>query len=173
MDTKEITEDHDEPEEEGEVDLEAKLISALEELHKERKKNKLLKKELSRIREETQDSIISEEVKQAYLDLKVHLEEAKVIEESLRKQLEENEEIQEEFEKEIVVLRRKLQKENIKQNFNKSTKILNQIIDSQRPIHDKTGLGYNQKDDELGSSSKIEKDDKKSYVDIVRENCDP
>ena len=53
----------------------------------------LLKKELSKIREDTQDSIISEEVKQAYLDLKVHLEEAKVIEESLRKQLEENEEI--------------------------------------------------------------------------------
>ena len=40
----------------------------------------LLKKELSRIREDTQDSTISEEVKQAYLDLKVHLEEAKVIE---------------------------------------------------------------------------------------------
>ena len=37
----------------------------------------LLKKELSRIREDTQDSIISEEVKQAYLDLKIHLEEAK------------------------------------------------------------------------------------------------
>ena len=50
---------------------------------------------------------------------------------------------------------------------------MNQIIDSRRPIHDKTRLGYNQKDDELGSSSKIRKDDKKSYVDIVRENCEP
>jgi hypothetical protein len=65
MDTKEIIEDYDEPEEEGEVDLEAKLISALEELHKERKKNKLLKKEQSRIREDTQDSTIFEEVQQA------------------------------------------------------------------------------------------------------------
>jgi hypothetical protein len=58
------------------------------------------------------------------------LEEAKVIEESLRKQLEENEEIQEELEKEIVILRRKIQKETIKQNFNKRIEILNQIIDS-------------------------------------------
>ena len=77
-----------------------------------------------------------------------------------------------------MVLRRKLQKENIKQNFDKSTKTLNQIINSQRPIHDKKRLGYNQKDVELGSSSKTRKDDKKSYVDIVkepckRENCEP
>ena len=50
MDTKETTDDHDESEEEGEVDLEAKLIRSLEELNKERKKNKLLKKELSRIK---------------------------------------------------------------------------------------------------------------------------
>ena len=105
------------------------------------------------------------------MDLKVKLEEAKMIEESLRKQLEEKEEIQVELEKEIVVLRRKLQKENIKQNFDKSTEILNQIINSQRPIHDKIGLGYNQKDVELGSSSKTGKDDKRSYVDIVRESC--
>ena len=170
MDAKEVTIDHDESEEEGEVDLEGELISALEELHKERKKNKLLKKELSRIREDIQDSTSSKELKQSYLDLKVQWEEAKVIEESLRKQLEEKGEIQVELEKEIVVLRRKLQKENTKQSFNKSTKILNQIIDSQRPIHDKTGLGYNQRNDELGSSSKTIKDYKKSYMDIVKEN---
>ena len=173
MDTKETTDDHDESEEEGEVDLEEELISSLEELNKERKKNKLLKKELSRIREDTQNSTMFEEVKQAYLDLKVHLEEAKVIEESLRKRLEEKEEIQEELEKEIVMLKRKLQKETIKQNFDKSTKILNQIIDSQRSIHDKTSLGYNKKLDELGSSSKMGKGDKRSHVDIAKENCEP
>ena len=72
----------------------------------------LLKKELSRIREDIQDSTISKEVKQAYLDLKVQLEEDKLIEESLRKQLDKKGEIQEEMENEIVVLRRKLQKEN-------------------------------------------------------------
>ena len=50
MDAKEVVEEHDESEEGGVVDLEVELVSALEELHKERKKNKLLKKELSGIR---------------------------------------------------------------------------------------------------------------------------
>ena len=48
---------------------------------------------------------------------------------------------------------------------------MNQIINSQRPTLDKIGLGYNRKDAKLGSSSKIGKDDKRSYVDIVRESC--
>jgi septation ring formation regulator EzrA len=73
-----------------------------------RKKNKLLKNELSRIKEDIQNSISSKELKQVYLDLKVKWEEAKMIEESLRKQLEEKEEMQAKLEKEIVVLRRTL-----------------------------------------------------------------
>ena len=93
----------------------------LEELNKEGKKKKLLKKELSKIKESSQDSTFSEEIKKAFMDQKFKIEEAKMIEESLRKQLEEKEEIQVELEKEIVVLKRKLQKENIKQNFDKST----------------------------------------------------
>ena len=86
------------------------------------------------------------------MDLKIKLEEAKMIEESLRKQLKEKEGIQIELEKEIVSLRRKLQKESIKQKFDKSTEILDQIINNQRPIHDKSGLGYNQRNLEMGSS---------------------
>ena len=96
---KKTTDDYDESKEEGEVDLEAKLISALEELAKERKKNKLLKKELSKIEESTQNTTILEEIKKSLMDLKVKLEDAKMIEESLRKQLEEKEEIQVELEK--------------------------------------------------------------------------
>ena len=49
-------------------------------------------------------------------------------------------------------------------------KKLNQIIDSQRPIYDKAALEYNQQNDQLGSYSKTTKDDKKSYMDIVKEN---
>ena len=48
------------------------------------------------------------------MDLKVKFEECKMIEESLRKQLKEKEGMQIELEKEIMVLIRKLQKENIK-----------------------------------------------------------
>ena len=80
-------------------------------MHKERKKNKLLKKELNKIKEYIQNSTSSKELKQAYLDLKVQWEEAQVIEELIRKQLEEKEEIQVELEEEIVVLRRRLQTE--------------------------------------------------------------
>ena len=45
--------------------------------------------------------------------------------------------------------------------------MLNQIINS---LHDKLGLGYNQRNPEMGSSSKARKYDKRSYIDIVRES---
>ena len=129
------------------MDLEEELISSLEELHKERKKNKLLKKELGQAKESTQDITTPEEMKKAFMDLKGKLEEAKMTEESLREQLEEREEMEEEFEKEIVSLRRNLEKENIKQKFDKSTEILNRNINSQRPIDGKSGLGYCKEDE--------------------------
>ena len=94
--------------------LEGGLISALQELEKERKKNKLPMKELSKIKERTQDITNSEETKKSLMDLKVKLEEVKMIEEPLREQLEEKERIQMELENEIVSLRRKLHRENIK-----------------------------------------------------------
>ena len=68
IDTKEILDNHEGSEEEGEVDLEGELISALEELDKERKKNKLLKKELNKIKESTQDSNNSKVIKKAFMD---------------------------------------------------------------------------------------------------------
>ena len=70
------------------MDLEGELISSLDELEKERKKNKQLKKELSKIKEIIQGSINPEETKKVFIDIKVKLEEAKIIEETLRKQLE-------------------------------------------------------------------------------------
>ena len=73
------------------------------------------------------------------------------------------------MENEIVSLRGKLQSKDIKHNFDKSTKILDQIISSQRSVYDKSGLGYNQKYMKMGSSSKITENDKRSYAEIVRE----
>ena len=87
---------------------------------------------MSKIKESIQDSINPEETKKAFIDLKVKLEEAKVIEEKLREQLEEKERIQVEMENEMVSLRGKLQSKGIKQNFKNNTKILDQIISSQR-----------------------------------------
>ena len=71
------------------MDLEGELISALSELKKERKKNKQLKEELNKMKESVQASINPQETKKVFMDLKVELEEAKMIEETSRKQLEE------------------------------------------------------------------------------------
>ena len=80
-----IENNEDDSEEEGEVDLEGELISSLSELKKERKKNKQLKEELSKMKESIQDSISPEETKKVFIDLRVKLEEANMIEETLRK----------------------------------------------------------------------------------------
>ena len=82
------------------------------------------------------------------------------------------------MENEIVSLRGKLQSKDIKQNFDNSTKILDQIISSQRSVYDKSGLGYNQNNTKMGSSYMVTKNDKRSYVDIIRESikkeyCEP
>ena len=130
------------------MNLEAELINSLKELRKVRKENKLLEKELGQVKESTQDITIAGEMRKDSMDLRAKLEESKVTKESLREQLEEKEETQEELEREIVPLRRNLEKENIKQKFDKSTETLNQIINSQRPIHDKLGLGYNKEYEE-------------------------
>jgi hypothetical protein len=67
------------------VDLEAELISALSDLKRERRKNKSLKEELIKLKEGSQNpNKNSEEVQQIIINLKVQLEEAKVIEETLK-----------------------------------------------------------------------------------------
>ena len=53
-----IENNQDDCEEEGEVNLEGGLISALCDLKKERKKNKQLKEELSKMKEGIQDQLI-------------------------------------------------------------------------------------------------------------------
>ena len=97
-----IENNEDNCEEQGEVNLEGELISALCDLEKERNKNKQLKEELSKMKESIQDSINPEETKKVFIDLKFKLEKARMIEETLRKQLEEKERIQVELENERV-----------------------------------------------------------------------
>ena len=82
------------------------------------------------------------------------------------------------MENELVSLRQKLHSKNNKQNFDNSTKILDQIISSQWSAYDKSGLGYNQNDVEMGSISKMIENDKRSYVKTVKESikkedCEP
>jgi chromosome segregation ATPase len=147
LETQEETTENNEGdyEEEGEVNLEEELISALSDLRIARKKNKSLKEELSKLKEGFQNPRKnSEEAKQTIIDLRIQLEEAKVIEETLKRQLEEKKKITENLEAEIVSLRKELQKKDIQLNFGNSTKILDEIICNKKPFYDKSGLGYKQ-----------------------------
>jgi hypothetical protein len=96
--------------------------------------------------------------------LKVQIEEDKRIEEALKEQLEEKDKIIGNLEAEIVTLRKDIQKKNM-QN---SSKVLDDIISSQKSHLDKSGLGYNQT--EKGSSSKTteQETNPKGYAETIK-----
>ena len=81
------------------------------------------------------------------------------------------------MENEIVSLKGKLQSKD-KHNFDNSTKILDQIISSERSVYDKSGLGYNQNNTKMGSGLIVTENDKRSYGEIItesvkKEDCEP
>jgi hypothetical protein len=96
--------------------------------------------------------------------LNVQIEKDKRIEEALKEQLEEKDNIIGNLEAEIVTLRKDIQKKNM-QN---SSKVLDDIINSQKSHFDKFGLGYNQT--EKGSRSKTTKKETnpKSYAETIK-----
>jgi hypothetical protein len=94
-------------------------------------------------------------------NLKVQIEEDKIIEEALKEQLEEKDKIIGNLEAEIVTLRKDLQKKNMHNN----SKILDDIISSNKSHHHKFGLGKNQI--EKGSSSKTK--EQETYLKIFAE----
>ena len=108
------------------------MLSIIEVIRRENKKNKKLQVELDK-KEDTQ------ELEQMIRNLKVQIEEDKRIEEALKEHLEEKDKIIGNLDAEIVTLRKDLQKKNMQNN----SKVLDDIISSQKPHHDKTKLGYN------------------------------
>jgi hypothetical protein len=97
-------------------------------------------------------------------NLKIQIEEDKIIEEALKEKIEGRDKIIENLEAEIVTLRNDLQKKNMQNN----SKVLNDIISSQMPNHDKSRIRYNQI--EKGSSSKTTKQETypKSYAETIK-----
>jgi hypothetical protein len=140
--------------EEAEVEFREELMCAIEVIIREKKKNKKLQEELDK-KEDTQ------EPEQMVTKLKVQIEEDKRIEEALKEQLEEKDRIIGNLEVEIVTLRKDIQKKNMQNN----SKVLDDIINSQKSHFEKTGLGYNQT--EKGSSSK--KTEQETYPKIYAE----
>ena len=129
-------------------------MSAIEVIKREKKKNKKLQAKIDK-KEDTQ------ELEQMITNVKVQIEEDKRIEEALKEQLEGKDMIIGNLEAEIVTLRKDIQKKNM-QN---SSKVLDDIISSQKSYLDKTRLGYNQT--EKGSSSTMT--NKETYPKIYAE----
>jgi chromosome segregation ATPase len=91
------------------VNLEVELISSLSDLRITRKKNKSLNEELSKFKEGFQNpNKNSKGAKDTIIDLRIQLEEAKVVEETFKRQLEENKKIIENLEAEIISIRKEL-----------------------------------------------------------------
>jgi hypothetical protein len=112
-------------------------MCAIEVIRREKNKNKKLQAELDKKKD-------TRELEQMITKLKVQIEEDKRIEEALKEQLEEKDMIIGNLEAEIVTLRKDIQKKNM-QN---SSKVLNDIISSQKSHLDKSGLGYRKKRDQ-------------------------
>ena len=107
-------------------------MSAIEVIRREKKKNKKLQVELDKKKN-------TQELEQMITKLKVQIEEDKRIDEKIKEQLEERDMIIENLEEEIVTLRKDLKNKNMQNN----SKVFDDIINSQKPHHVKTGLGYN------------------------------
>jgi hypothetical protein len=134
-------------------------------LRKYKRKNKSLKEQLLDYKEEqkSREEEVSKSIKkieQIIVDLKTQLQEAKRIEEVLSKQLNDKEKNCEKLEVEIVLLRRKLEKGTNLSKLESSSKILDDILNSQRPSSNKAGLGYDHKETNKGSKYGIQKSDK-------------
>jgi hypothetical protein len=132
-------------------------MHAIEVIRREKKKNKKLQVELDK-KEDTQ------ELEQMITNLKVQIEEDKRIEKALKEQLDEKDKIIGNLEAEIVTLRKDLQKKNMQNNSN----ILDEIINSKKSHHDKSGLGYNQTEKRSLSKTKEQETYPKSYAETIK-----
>jgi hypothetical protein len=132
-DKEDSEEAYEEEIEEAEVDFREELMSAIEVIKREKKKNKKLQVEIDKKKD-------TQELKQMITKVKIQIEEDKRIEEALKEQLEGKGRIIGNLEAEIVTLRKDIQKRNMKN----SSKVLDDIINIQKSYLDNSGLGYNQ-----------------------------
>jgi hypothetical protein len=129
----EYEEAYEEEIEEAEVEFREELMSAIEVIKREKKKNKKLHVELNKKKD-------TQELEQMITKLKVQIEEDKTIEEALKENLEGKDGIIGNLEAKIVTLTKDIQKKNM-QN---SSKVPDDIISGQKSYLDKSALGYNQ-----------------------------
>ena len=131
----------------GEVDLRDELVSALEELEKCRKKNR-------------QSNILISELETQLLD-------AKKVEDELNLQLKRRIQESKNLAKEIIQFERNLDEGSIKSKFENISRILDDILSSQRASGDRCGLGFiKEKKPDIFPVSNQE-GSKKSYAEVL------
>jgi hypothetical protein len=124
-------------------------ILKLKEMLKEQEESSKLEEkeeEITLLKNEKEDMNIDDEISKSFetiVHLKTQIEEAKRIEELLKIQINEKEDSCCKLEAEIVDLRKKVEKSN---KFLNSSRILDEILESQRSSCDKSGLGYKGED---------------------------
>jgi hypothetical protein len=109
--------------------------------------------EITRLKNGKEDMNIDDEISKSFetiVHLKTQIEEAKRIEELLKIQINEKEESCCKLEAEIVDLRKKVEKSN---KFLNSSRILDEILESQRSSCDKSDLGYKGEDTHVEAST--------------------
>jgi hypothetical protein len=157
-------------EDEDEVNFEEEILIVIEELRKTKKQNMVLSEELLEIKETTKSrerevSKTIKELEHTISDLKSQLLEANTIEEVILQQLNDKKQVCEKLEAEIKPLKSEIEKEKKGSQFENSSKILDEIINSQRSLNNKTGLGYTQ-DSTSTSQGSVKKPI--SYTDALK-----
>ena len=141
------------------MDIEVECMAVVDETERCRKKNKFLKEKLSKYQEETIKIIT---------DLRNQLQEAKKSEEDLvvllRKRIQDSGKL----EKEISWLREGVDEKFIKSKFKNSSKIVDDILNSQRPSSDRSSLGFVKEKKPERSPITNQEGSKKSYVEILK-----
>ena len=141
-------------------------MSALEELRKRKMKNNSLEEKLSKCQEEHKSK--DKESIQIINDLQNQLQEAKKIEEDLDLHLKRRIQDSYKLEKQIIQLRKGIDEKQIKSKFHNSSRILDDILSSQRSSNDKTGVGYDKVKKPEYSSVTNQGGNKRSNVDALK-----
>ena len=145
--------------------MEAELISALSELKKYKNKYRKLKNFMSEQKEKKEQE--EKEIDDLIRNLRSQILETKEREECLEALLKEKQQLCEKLEKEVSQLRDEEKSRKVKEKFENSSTILDNILKSQRSTSSKTGLGYEQK--KINGFPKFIKGQSKSYVEMLIE----
>jgi hypothetical protein len=126
---------------------------------------------ITRLNNGKEDMNVDDEISKSFetiVHLKTQIEESKRIKELLKIQINEKEESFCKLEYEIVNLRNKVEKSN---KFLNSSRILDEILESQRSSCDKSGLGYKGKDAhaEASTSKKHEVNPSKKEDNVAKQ----